>query len=127
MRTIDDIPMLRDLVVPEGIFSSALTAKPGKRGEGSRTMNSTVKRMYAPFPSHPTRRARSNDTPPPPPLPCGPSSVVGIAAAFSGPHDALLPPPPDAFPAGAIPLHPPPDLTSAALPFFPTPEVNWYS
>lgn len=39
-------------------------------------------------------------------------------------HDDL--PPPDAFPAGAVPLHPPPDPNSAALPFFPTPEVNWY-
>ena len=55
LRTIDDIPTLRDLVVPDGIFKSARTTKPGKRGEGSRNAASTVKRMYAPFPPHPSR------------------------------------------------------------------------
>ncbi|KAL1945932.1 hypothetical protein VTO73DRAFT_1934 [Trametes versicolor] len=126
LRTIDDIPQVRDLVVPEGIFSSARTAKPGKRGEGSRASNSTVKRMYAPFPSHPTRRARSNDTPPPPSLPPGPSSLAGTAAAYSGPHDPHLPPPPDAFPAGPLPLHPPPDHASA-LPYFSTSEQQSFN
>ncbi|KAI0368292.1 hypothetical protein BV20DRAFT_1114258 [Pilatotrama ljubarskyi] len=133
LRTIDDIPMLRDLVVPDGIFSSARTSKPvGKRGEGSRNANSSVKRMYAPFPPHPTRRMRSNDAQPPPPAPAptGPSSAPNLAVTLNGAPDALLPPPPPPFSAGAVPLHhpPPPPVPSvhhpsaAALPFFSNPE-----
>ncbi|KAH9858917.1 Gti1/Pac2 family-domain-containing protein [Lenzites betulinus] len=131
LRTIDDIPMLRDLAVPEGIFSSARTSKPGKRSDGPRTATSTVKRMYAPFPSHPSRRMRSNDTPPPPgPVPPGPSSA---ALAFGGAPEAHLPPQP-AYISGSVSLLPPPAqqhqhpssssaaMAAAALPFFPTPE-----
>ncbi|KAI9067325.1 hypothetical protein FKP32DRAFT_1701098 [Trametes sanguinea] len=100
LRTIDDIPMLRDLVVPEGIFSSARTSKPGKRGDSSRTANSTVKRMYAPFPPHPTRRVRSNDTPPPIPAPPGPNSAASASVTLNAAPDALLAPPPP-LPAGS--------------------------
>ncbi|KAH9892713.1 Gti1/Pac2 family-domain-containing protein [Cubamyces lactineus] len=122
LRTIDDIPMLRDLVVPEGIFSSARTSKPGKRSDGSRNANSTVKRMYAPFPPHPTRRVRSSDTPPPLSVPPGTSSATSAAVILNSAPDALLPPPPP-LPAGSVPLHPPNvHHTSAVLPFFPTSE-----
>ncbi|OSD07026.1 hypothetical protein PYCCODRAFT_1359784 [Trametes coccinea BRFM310] len=123
LRTIDDIPMLRDLVVPDGIFSSARTSKPGKRGDSSRTANSTVKRMYAPFPPHPTRRVRSNDTPPPIPAPPGPNSAATSSVALNAAPDALLAPPPP-LPAGSVPLHPPSvhHMPPAALPFFTTPE-----
>ncbi|KAI0759846.1 Gti1/Pac2 family-domain-containing protein [Trametes elegans] len=124
LRTIDDIPLLRDLVVPEGIFSSARTSKPGKRGDGSRNANSTVKRMYAPFPPHPTRRVRSDDAPPPFPAPSGSNSGANAALTLNGAPDALLPPPPP-LSAGSVPLHPPPvHHTSAALPFFPSPEQH---
>ncbi|KAI8993971.1 Gti1/Pac2 family-domain-containing protein [Trametes punicea] len=122
LRTIDDIPMLRDLVVPDGIFSSARTSKPGKRGDGSRNANSTVKRMYAPFPPHPTRRVRPEDTPPSLPAPPGPSSAASAAVTLNAAPDPLLPSP-HPVAAGSVPLHPPPvHHTSAALPFFPTPE-----
>ncbi|CDO69159.1 hypothetical protein BN946_scf185042.g61 [Trametes cinnabarina] len=121
LRTIDDIPMLRDLVVPDGIFSSARTSKPGKRGDGSRTANSTVKRMYAPFPPHPTRRVRSNDTPPPLPALSGPTSAANASVTLNAPSDVLLAPPPP-IPAGSVPLLPPSNHPSAALPFFPAPE-----
>ncbi|KAI0694987.1 hypothetical protein C8T65DRAFT_698854 [Cerioporus squamosus] len=82
LRTIDDVPELRDLEVPDGIFRSARTTKPGKRGEGSRTATSSVKRLYAPFPNQPTRRVRSQDTPPPVPVPisAGPSSSTSPVA-----------------------------------------------
>ncbi|KAI0743990.1 Gti1/Pac2 family-domain-containing protein [Daedaleopsis nitida] len=100
LRTIDDIPELRELVVPDGIFRSARTTKPGKRGEGSRTASSTVKRMYAPFPSQPTRRVRQ-DSPPPIPLPPGPSSLPSAMAPFVGLSEAMPPPP------GSISLHAP--------------------
>ncbi|KAI1795537.1 Gti1/Pac2 family-domain-containing protein [Ganoderma leucocontextum] len=104
LRTIDDIPMLRDLEVPDGIFRSARTTKPGKRGEGSRNASSTVKRMYAPFPPHPPRRVR--ESPPPPPLPVlpGPSSVGSMSMPLSVP-DAFAPPPPLLPPSGPVPLH----------------------
>ncbi|KAI0823432.1 hypothetical protein BC628DRAFT_535753 [Trametes gibbosa] len=109
LRTIDDIPTLRDLVVPDGIFSSARTSKPGKRSDGPRTASSSVKRMYAPFPSHPSRRVRSNDTPPPASVPSGSSSAASTVVAFGG----------------SVPLHPPSTHhTSAVLPFFPTPELQ---
>ncbi|KAI0358641.1 hypothetical protein OH77DRAFT_1518636 [Trametes cingulata] len=141
LRTIDDIPMLRDLVVPDGIFSSARTSKPGgKRSDGARNPSSSVKRMYAPFPPHPSRRTRCADTPPPPagplPLPAaaGPSSAP---LAATGAPDALLPPPPPPvpFPAGAVALHappPPPPVSvhhpsAAALPFFSNPEQLQHS
>ncbi|KAI0645853.1 Gti1/Pac2 family-domain-containing protein [Trametes meyenii] len=119
LRTIDDIPTLRDLVVPDGIFSSARTSKPGKRGDGSRNASSTVKRMYAPFPPHPTRRVRSNDTPPPAPAPIGPNSAASASIVLNGAPDALLVPP-SPYPADSVPLHPPPGMPhpSAALPFF---------
>ncbi|KZT10893.1 uncharacterized protein LAESUDRAFT_353949 [Laetiporus sulphureus 93-53] len=51
LQTIDDIPMLRDLVVPEGIFRSARTSKAGKKGEPSK-VSSSSKRTFAPFPSN---------------------------------------------------------------------------
>nr|VWO99860.1 Uncharacterized protein [Ganoderma boninense] len=101
LRTIDDIPMLRELEVPEGIFRSARTTKPGKRGEGSRTASSTVKRMYAPFPPHPTRRVRESP-PPPPPLP-GPSSVGSTSMVVV--PDGFAPPPPIASASGSVPPH----------------------
>ncbi|KAI0690446.1 Gti1/Pac2 family-domain-containing protein, partial [Cytidiella melzeri] len=61
LNTIDSIPFLRDLVVPEGLFSSARQAKKSKRGrEGS-----SVQRTYAPFPVG----ERGLRPAPPPPLP----------------------------------------------------------
>ncbi|KAI0745266.1 Gti1/Pac2 family-domain-containing protein [Earliella scabrosa] len=101
LRTIDDIPLLRDLVVPEGIFRSARTTKPGKRGEGSRTSTSTVKRMYAPFPPHPTRRVRAQESPPPVPVPGGPSSLPSLIASQVSLSEVMAPP------SGSIALHPP--------------------
>ncbi|PIL36010.1 hypothetical protein GSI_01670 [Ganoderma sinense ZZ0214-1] len=110
LRTIDDIPMLRELQVPEGIFRSARTTKPGKRGEGSRTASSTVKRMYAPFPPHPTRRVRDSP-PPPPPFPApGPSSISNTSMPMSVP-DGFAPPPPVASTSGSVPLHALPPVT----------------
>lgn len=120
LRTIDDIPMLRDLEVPEGIFRSARTTKPGKRGEGSRSASSTVKRMYAPFPSHPTRRVR--ESPPPPPLPVlpGPSSVGSTSVPLPV-SDGFAPPPSIPSGSGTVPLHAPPPVS------FKYSEVIWYS
>ncbi|RPD78639.1 hypothetical protein L226DRAFT_299079 [Lentinus tigrinus ALCF2SS1-7] len=109
LRTIDDVPELRDLEVPDGIFRSARTTKPGKRGEGSRTSTSSVKRLYAPFPNQPTRRVRSQDTPPPVPIPmpAGPSSlpVSPVAAPDSMSQQS-----------GSISLHQP----------FPPPASSFY-
>ncbi|TBU31630.1 Gti1/Pac2 family-domain-containing protein [Dichomitus squalens] len=115
LRTIDEIPQLRDLVVPEGIFRSARTTKPGKRGEGSRGASSSVKRMYAPFPPQPIRRPRESPPPPVPVLP-GPSAVSsGSSIALSGVPDAFVPPPP-----GSVPLHPLPPVPYSYS------EVIWY-
>ncbi|EMD33706.1 hypothetical protein CERSUDRAFT_87035 [Gelatoporia subvermispora B] len=51
LRTMDDIPSLRDLVVPDGTFRSARTSKNGKKGDPSKPVGSGVKRTFAPFPS----------------------------------------------------------------------------
>ena len=118
LRTIDDIPLLRDLVVPEGIFRSARTTKPGKRGEGSRTSTSTVKRMYAPFPPHPTRRVRAQESPPPVPVPGGPSSLPSSIASQVSLSEVMAPP------SGSIALHPPHQPPLVPAPSF-YPEVNW--
>ncbi len=117
LRTIDDIPLLRDLVVPEGIFRSARTVKPGKRSDGSRTATSSVKRMYAPFPPHPTRRVRSQETPPPVPVPAGPSSLPSSVASSVGVPESMPPP------SGSISLHA--IHHPHSVPSF-YPEVNWY-
>ncbi|RDX54924.1 hypothetical protein K466DRAFT_494035 [Polyporus arcularius HHB13444] len=118
LRTIDDVPELRDLEVPDGIFRSARTTKPGKRGEGSRTATSSVKRLYAPFPNQPTRRVRSQDTPPPVPVPisAGPSSLPSSSMSPVAVSDAM------SQQSGSISLHQP--FPPPAPSFYP--EVNWY-
>ncbi|KAI0784746.1 Gti1/Pac2 family-domain-containing protein [Abortiporus biennis] len=60
LRSIDDIQMLRDLVVPSNLYKTARsTTKSTKKTEsGNKSSNSTVQRTYAPFPSsHPRLRA----------------------------------------------------------------------
>lgn len=52
LQTIDDIPELRNLVVPDGAFRSARTSKAGKKGEPSKPSGSGTKRTFAPFPSN---------------------------------------------------------------------------
>lgn len=124
LRTIDDVPELRDLDVPEGIFRSARTTKPGKRGEGSRTATSSVKRLYAPFPNQPTRRVRSLESPPPVHIPvvAGPSSSmspVAVAAPDAMVHQQQEQ---QQQQTGSISLHQP--FPPPAPSFYP--EVNWY-
>ena len=125
LRTIDDVPELRDLDVPEGIFRSARTTKPGKRGEGSRGTTSSVKRLYAPFPNQPTRRVRSLESPPPVPIPiaAGPSS--SLSSASMSPvvaPDAVAQQQQQQQQTGSISLHQP--FPPPAPSFYP--EVNWY-
>ncbi|KAH9929589.1 Gti1/Pac2 family-domain-containing protein [Epithele typhae] len=108
LRTIDEIPMLRELTVPDNIFRSARTTKPNKRSEGSRNATSTVKRMYAPFPPHPSRRL--HETPPPGSLMSGPSMASSSAIPLSGVPEVFPPPP------ASIPLHP---SIHPAPPFYP--------
>ncbi|KAH8107764.1 hypothetical protein BXZ70DRAFT_865117, partial [Cristinia sonorae] len=56
LRTIDDIPMLRDLRVPDGLYKTArTTAKSSNTGGGA----GGVQRTYAPFPSSHPRTLRS--------------------------------------------------------------------
>lgn len=100
LRTIDDIPMLRDMSVPEGIFMSARTNKPNKKGE-VRGTSSGVKRTFAPFPSSaPPRRL------PPPEL--QPQPVASTSTAHlsfpPGPSQSISSSSPES-PVGAAPIY----------------------
>ncbi|OCH91691.1 hypothetical protein OBBRIDRAFT_728331 [Obba rivulosa] len=82
LRTIDDIPSLRDLAVPEGTFRSARTSKNGKKGDPSKPPGSGVKRTFAPFPLHySARRLLSAEERPPPGSVASSSPQLGNAPA----------------------------------------------
>ncbi|KAI0948994.1 hypothetical protein AcW1_008715 [Taiwanofungus camphoratus] len=120
LRTIDDIPMLRDLVVPAGTFRSARTSKAGKKGDAGKAPSASVKRTFAPFPSnyrahpHPHPHPHPHDPQPgPSTLPAPPPSALAFAAPEHEPasyamlaHAGLPLPPPHAAPRAAPALPP---------------------
>ncbi|KAI0798483.1 Gti1/Pac2 family-domain-containing protein, partial [Irpex lacteus] len=65
LNTIDSIPYLRDLIVPEGIFSSARQTKKSSSSSSTSTEGTSVQRTYAPFPVG--DRGLKPAPPPPPP------------------------------------------------------------
>ncbi|GBE80481.1 cAMP-independent regulatory protein [Sparassis crispa] len=89
LRTIDDIPFLRDLQVPEGTFKSARANKSGKNRDASKSTNSSVKRTFAPFPSN-FPAHRTQDIP------------SGRAPLPTAPQPTMLSP--DQIPIGIMPL-----------------------
>lgn len=121
LRTIDDIPELRDLVVPEGSFRSARTSKAGKKGEASKSSSSTTKRTFAPFPSN-YRAHQAHPSPSPQDAQLGSSMFAGPSQPTSWPVASTL----ADRPQYALPVPMPPSVSGRAsgLSYVPYPQAQ---